>query len=145
MLKKIRESKAQVIIETAFFLGIIVLLFFAVFELGLGYLATYKLSSVAREATRYAAVAPLLENSITNQAWLSLRYRIDKCLIALDIDPLEVSRDISWGHGGRAVRGDMINVTLSMDYPVVLDINMGFIQNLQLLQVRGKATSERLL
>ncbi len=144
-MKAWRNKRAQVLIETAFFIGIIVLLFFAVFELGLGYLYTYKLASVAREAARYAAVVPRLENVSDNQAWLSMRYRIDKCLIALDIDPAEVSRSITWGHDGEVEQGDMIRVVLSMDYPVVLNMNMAFIQDLRFLQVRGTATSERLL
>jgi hypothetical protein len=145
MAVRCRNNKAQVLIETAFFIGIIVLLFFAVFELALGYIATYKLASVAREAARYAAVVPNLDDIDDNQAWLSLRYRIDKCLVALDIDPAEVSRSITWGHGGEVDEGDLIQVELSMDYPVVLDINMAFIQDLRFLRVRGTATSERLL
>lgn len=145
MITKNRNTRGQVIIETVFFIGIIVLLFFAVFELGLGYLYTYKLSSVAREGARYAAVVPRLEQVGDNQAWLSLRYRMDKCLIALNIDPVDVTRDIDWGHTGEVDRGDMIKVQISMPYPVVLDMNLGFIQNLKLLRVRGAATAERLI
>ncbi|MBN1493487.1 MAG: pilus assembly protein [Candidatus Omnitrophica bacterium] len=145
MIRKLRDKRAQVLIETAFFIGIIVLLFFAVFQLGLGYLYSYKLSQVAREAARYASVVPRLEDAAQSQAWLSLRYRIDKCLIALNIDPDEVDRSITWGHGGEVDRGDIIRVVLSMDYPVVLDINMPFIQDLALLRVRGSATAERLI
>jgi hypothetical protein len=145
MTVRCSNRKAQVLIETAFFIGIIVLLFFAVFELALGYVYTYKLASVAREAARYAAVVPNLEVIDDSQAWLSLRYRIDKCLVALDIDPAEVTRSITWGHGGEVDQGDIIQVVLSMDYPVVLDMNMAFIQDLRFLRVRGTATSERLL
>jgi hypothetical protein len=147
MVLRHRNNKAQVIIETALFIGIIVLLFFAVFQLALGYIATGKLASVARDAARFATVVPGLNDTAGNDAWLSLMVRIDRCLVALNIHPADVSRTITWGRntGDAARRGDRIRVELSMPYPVVLDINMAFIQDLKFLRVYGTAFSERLL
>ena len=112
-----QKKKGQILVEVVISLLVLIILLFGSVEVGNSFLMSYRLSTAAREALRYAIVMPQLGTGGNNRALTGMQYRLVHALQEMKYEPSEVYwelivKDPNGNEKGRASSSTGINVAV---------------------------------